>query len=244
MMRLLTGPRAVRAASIVGAVLLAAILIGVSVLAGRDRSAPPRASAPLTPLNWSSTSATRPAPTVAAQATPAGGGKLTARAGQEAAGGAGQARAAGRRPVAGHAQTPVGAAATGPRSRESVRAAATAFDGVFFDRKPAATWDMLTARAKRLIPEGTWIQVHNGCRPASAAAVRTVSSVTVFGDTAIVTETATAGTRHHRDFYVLSYERGRWGYSPDSLGLYHHGSISADIAAAKAAGLCGGWKVY
>jgi hypothetical protein len=86
--------------------------------------------------------------------------------------------------------------------------------------------------------------VHNGCQPDSTAATRTVSSVTVFGDTAIVTETAASGSAHHTDSYVLSYENGRWSYSPDSLGLYHHGSVPADIAAAKAAGFCGGWRVY
>lgn len=258
-MRLLTGSGLAKAAPASGAVLLGAALVAASVLVGCDGSAPPRASAsaqsggaaqhggapqgsgavpvaggapaaspaPVAAGNSSSASRGTPAPlTRGAQARPA------------------RAGTAGRKPRAVPASVPAGPAATGPRSRSSVQAAAVTFDGAFFSDKPAATWELLTARAKRLIPRGTWVQVHDGCQPDSAATARTVASVTVFGNTAIVTETAAAGSARQRDSYVLAYENGRWRYSPDSLGLYHHGSVSADVAAAKAAGFCGGSKVY
>jgi glutamyl-tRNA reductase len=31
---------------------------------------------------------------------------------------------------------------------------------------------------------------------------------------------------------------GRWGFIPNDLSYYQHGSVKADIAAAKAAGYC------
>jgi hypothetical protein len=37
---------------------------------------------------------------------------------------------------------------------------------------------------------------------------------------------------------TLVYAGGHWGFSPRDLGLYRHGSVSADVAAAKAVGGC------
>lgn len=36
----------------------------------------------------------------------------------------------------------------------------------------------------------------------------------------------------------LTYTAGRWGFVRSDLSSYGHGSIKADIAAAKAAGYC------
>ena len=43
---------------------------------------------------------------------------------------------------------------------------------------------------------------------------------------------------------VFNYTGGRWRYSPQAPGIYRHGSVTADIAAAKAAGLCTSPKVF
>jgi hypothetical protein len=65
--------------------------------------------------------------------------------------------------------------------------------------------------------------------------------VTVFGDAAIVTAKVTgAHARHHIARDIFNYANGRWGYSPADLSVYLHGSVAADISAAKAAGLCSG----
>jgi hypothetical protein len=43
---------------------------------------------------------------------------------------------------------------------------------------------------------------------------------------------------------VFHYANGHWGYSPNQLSIYLHRSVPADIAAAKAARLCVGWKGF
>ena len=72
-----------------------------------------------------------------------------------------------------------------------------------------------------------------------------IKAMTVFGDAAIVTEAITGapsqlGTAED----VFSYANGHWSYSPQDLSIYLHGSVTADIAAAKAAGFCTSWKVF
>jgi len=68
-------------------------------------------------------------------------------------------------------------------------------------------------------------------------------SVTVFGNAAIITQVL-AGPGNRTADYILSYDSSGWHYSPADLGIYHRGSVSADIAAAKAVGLCAGWRVF
>ena len=85
-------------------------------------------------------------------------------------------------------------------------------------------------------------------RPAhrrAAGKPRVIKALTVFGDAAIVTEAVTGapsepGTAED----VFGYADGRWSYSPQDLSIYHHGSVTADVAAAKAAGLCTSWKIF
>ena len=69
--------------------------------------------------------------------------------------------------------------------------------------------------------------------------------MTVFGDAAIVTE-AVAGTalKPGTAEDVFNYADGHWRYSPADLSIYRHGSVTADIAAAKAAGFCTSWKIF
>jgi hypothetical protein len=43
---------------------------------------------------------------------------------------------------------------------------------------------------------------------------------------------------------VFNYAGGHWRYSPQAPGIYRHRSVTADIAAAKAAGLCKSSKVF
>ena len=69
--------------------------------------------------------------------------------------------------------------------------------------------------------------------------------MTVFGTVAIVAERM-PGTRPGRGKGedVFAYANGNWRYSPSDLSIYQHGSVAADIAAAKAAGLCASWKGF
>ena len=116
---------------------------------------------------------------------------------------------------------------------------------MYFASRFAASWDLLAPDAQRRVPKNVWIKVHEGCPAATLGVTRVIKAVTVFGSTAIVTETITgAHSKRNTIGYVFYYVDGHWGYSPLYPGIYHRGSIAADIAAAKAAGLCSSSKAF
>lgn len=128
-----------------------------------------------------------------------------------------------------------------PQMQASARAAAVHFSSVTLSRRFAASWDLLAPAAKQHIPKNTWVKVHDGCQGAAAGSTGVIKSVTVFGNAAIVTEAIAGATpRSPTIEAVFNYSNSHWGYSPSDLSIYQHGSISADIAAAKTAGYCAG----
>jgi hypothetical protein len=133
-----------------------------------------------------------------------------------------------------------------PHAQTGAQAAALRFDRAYQAGHYTASWELLVPAMQRQIPRRLWVRVHQGCQSATAAmAARAIRAVTVFGTAAIVTETVTAGSpQHRRAEEVFSYIKGQWGYSPNDLDIYHHGSAAADIAAARAAGLCASWKSF
>ena len=142
------------------------------------------------------------------------------------------------RPTAQPTPLPAGA-------KVSARAAASQFDSAYFASRFADSWSLLATDAQRQVPKEVWVGVHDGCPAVTSEVTRTIRSVTVFGNTAIVTETIMLSqSRRHTVEYVFYYMDGHWGYSPGYPGIYHHGSIAADVAAAKKAGLCAGWKTF
>jgi hypothetical protein len=127
----------------------------------------------------------------------------------------------------------------------SARAAAARFDSEYFASQYAASWNLLASDVRRQVPENVWVKVHQSCPAATSGVTRTIKAVTVFGTTAIVTETVLGPNSHRNTAENLFYfAAGHWGYAPVNPGIYHRGSIAADIAAAKAAGLCAGWKAF
>ena len=138
------------------------------------------------------------------------------------------------------------APAPSPPSRKlqaSARSAATQFYNLYLSEQFAASWDLLAPAAKHQIRQETWIKVHSACASDSAKRTGTVKSVTVFGHAAIVTMAITGATSTTRTIEaVFNYADGGWGYSPGDLGVYKHGSVAADVAAARAVGFCAGWK--
>src|SRR5215469_4318333 len=136
------------------------------------------------------------------------------------------------------------AAAQSDTSTTSLQVGARAFAQQFYrlylaDRF-AATWEMLAPAAKSHVPRHLWIQVHDRCRPASGGKhTFAIKSVTVFGDSAIVAvKFVGPNSRQQPSRDVFSYTKGQWRYSPGDLGVYEHGSVHADIVAARAAGFC------
>jgi len=131
-----------------------------------------------------------------------------------------------------------------PQMRVGARAAAAHFYKLYSANKFAATWELLTPAAKRQIPKARWVRVHHGCPSTGAGMARVIKAVTAFGNAAIVTE-AIAGTLSRLGAVgdVFSLVNRRWGYLPQDVSIYHHGSVADDIAAARAAGYCAGKRV-
>ena len=139
----------------------------------------------------------------------------------------------------GSAATPAGP--TEPPTKAGAQAAATSFYRLYSTGQYAASWDLLTLTAQRAIPRAAWVGVHAGCPSGGAGTARIIESVLVFGNAAIVTETvAGAASQLGKSHDVFNYANGHWAYAPNDLSIYHHGSIAADIAAAKALGFCTG----
>jgi len=81
--------------------------------------------------------------------------------------------------------------------------------------------------------------VHRGCPSQAAGLAYNVKDTTLTGSTAVVTVSlAGAAASIGSESESLTYSAGRWGFVPNDLSSYEHGSVKADIAAAKAAGYC------
>jgi hypothetical protein len=123
------------------------------------------------------------------------------------------------------------------------RSAANAWYRLAATEHFSASWQLLNPAFKKKIPLKVWVEVHQACPTASTRVRRTITSVTVFGTAAIVTEKVTGphmGQGTSSD--VFNFTGGQWTYSPNDINIYQHSSVAADVAAAKAAGLCDGSK--
>jgi hypothetical protein len=129
------------------------------------------------------------------------------------------------------------------RQRNQAKTAATQALGLYASGQFAAFWKLLAPATKRHISSDAWVSVHQACSSTGAGGPVTVKAVTVFGTAAIITEVITAASPHTTEV-VFNYVNGQWSYTPGDLSVYGHGSAAADIAAARAAGLCGGWKIF
>ncbi|HET9971914.1 MAG TPA: hypothetical protein VFQ68_27020, partial [Streptosporangiaceae bacterium] len=155
--------------------------------------------------------------------------------------GGGQAPAAG--PVVKITATASSVPSATAGQKASARAAAKRFYGLYATSDYATLWTMLAPVTRHQVPRKAWIGVHQACSAASAGKSRVIKGVTVFGNAAIVAEAASGVTLRTAED-VFNYSGGRWRYSPQAPGIYRHRSVTADIAAAKAAGLCKSSKVF
>jgi len=131
-----------------------------------------------------------------------------------------------------------------PKTRAGARAALVRYERLYLAGRFAATWDLLTPAVKQEVSRDLWVGVHDNCPSAKAGKAR-IRAVTLFGNTAIVTETHPGVVaKRGRNAVVLNYADAHWGYSPGDPGIYQHGSVAANVAAAKAAGFCTGWKDF
>jgi hypothetical protein len=127
--------------------------------------------------------------------------------------------------------------------KASARAAAEQFYGLYAASQYATMWNLLASATKHQVSMKAWTGVHEACSTGGAGKSRVITAVTVFGNAAIVAETV-AGAPPGTAEDVFNYTDGHWRYSPQDPGIYRHKSVSADIAATKAAGLCASSKVF
>jgi hypothetical protein len=128
-----------------------------------------------------------------------------------------------------------------PATAAAARSAALRYFSVYSAGQYGASWALLNPAVQRVIPRDVWVAVHEGCFGASTGLAYDIKRVAVDQDTAVVTvSVASAQAKAVSGNEAFAYADGRWGYMPADMGLYKHGSVAKDIAAAKARGLCSG----
>lgn len=128
-----------------------------------------------------------------------------------------------------------------PETKAGVRSAATAFYDLYAASQWTQAWAYLAPATQRAVSAKTWTAVHEQCTDHTAGLARTIKSVTLAGGTAVVDETvAGALGKLGTVSDAWDYSAGRWGLDlpASSTAVYSHGSVKADVAAAKAAGEC------
>jgi hypothetical protein len=125
-----------------------------------------------------------------------------------------------------------------PQTAAAVRSDADDYLTLYTAGQFAIIYQMLSAPARQAINEQAWVAVHRGCPEAAAGMSYKIRHVAVTGHTAVVSVALTGAARPQSATEALVYASGHWGFSPQDLALYGHGSVSADVAAAKAAGGC------
>lgn len=141
------------------------------------------------------------------------------------------------------ARTPASAKATPspaqPETAAAARSVAEQYSGLYSASQFTTAYGLLAPSVQRAVSETTWVAVHQGCPAQSAGLAYNVGQATLTGNTAIVAVSlAGVAASLGSESEALAYSAGRWGLVPNDLSLYEHGSVKADIAAAKAAGYC------
>ena len=133
-----------------------------------------------------------------------------------------------------HASAPVE-----PETAAAVRADADDYLTLYTAGQFEITYQMLTAPARQAINQQAWVAVHRDCPGATGGMTYKIRGIAVTGKSALVSVVLTGkAAKPESAAETLVYSDGHWGFSPRDLGLYRHGSVSADVAAAKAAGGC------
>ena len=126
-----------------------------------------------------------------------------------------------------------------PETAAAAKATAARFFGLYNAGQYAEAWTLLPPATRRAIPLATWVAVHKACPSAAAGLAFQIKDVTVTGSTAVVTYSLSgAGAALGSATQALTYSGGRWWLALSDPGVYEHGSVKADIAAAKAQGSC------
>ncbi len=106
-----------------------------------------------------------------------------------------------------------------------------------------AAWQYLAPSARKTAPEKLYAAFHGQCPSQAAGLAYQVKDVTMAGKTAVITYTIPVLAKAFGSATAaMAWTPGGWKVEMDaaSAALYSHGSLAADLKAAKAAGYCSG----
>ena len=134
-----------------------------------------------------------------------------------------------------HPTQPALATATQSISADAAQAAAHQFFSSYSNGQYAFAWALLDPSDQRAVPQATWVAVHDGCPDAVAGLAYRISGVTVTESTAIVRYTIAVGTQLTlgSGIQTFAYSGNHWRLLLSDLDVYQHGSVKADIVAAR-----------
>ncbi|HTT53495.1 MAG TPA: hypothetical protein VMH35_19040 [Streptosporangiaceae bacterium] len=121
-----------------------------------------------------------------------------------------------------------------PATDAAVRADAGDYLSLASAGQFAVTYQMLSTADRQAVTEQAWVAVHQTCAGTSYK----ITHLAVSGKTATVTVAVTGAGHRGTLTETLVYSAGSWGISPQDLSLYQHGTVAADVAAAKAQDGC------
>jgi hypothetical protein len=134
-----------------------------------------------------------------------------------------------------------------PAEPDTAAAAGTAAGrllGYYAAGRFGQAWDMLTVPVQQQVPRATWNGFYGGCFAVTGvtytvrqAVIRDPASAEVIAVVAVSTR-GDGPPPGYPLTLAFDYDGNRWRYQPNSTAIWGHGSVAADLAAARAAGVC------
>ncbi len=138
---------------------------------------------------------------------------------------------------------PAVSSAAQPDTAAAAKTVAQEFFALYSAGQWDAAWQYLTPEDKQQVPESLYAGFHTACPSEAAGMAYSISNVTLAGTTAVVTYTIPVLAKILGSAtQAMTWTASGWGVglTSGSLAEYSHGSVKADVAAAKAAGQCSG----
>ncbi len=144
--------------------------------------------------------------------------------------------------TAGPAAAAAGAASSAPAAPDTsaaAKSAAAQFFALYSAGQWGAAWQYLTAADKTEAPLSVYTAVHQGCPSEAAGLAYKIQQVNMAGKTAVVTYSLSGvASAIGSGTMAETWSPTGWKVTGNDMDVYSHGSASADLAAAKAAGDC------
>jgi hypothetical protein len=128
-----------------------------------------------------------------------------------------------------------------PDTAAAAKSAAAAFFALYSAGQWQATWQRLAPADQKIAPEKLYVDLHDACPSQAAGLAYKIESVTLSGKAAVVTYTIPVVEKEFGSATIAEDWTASGWRQEFTSGLasdYQHGSLKADLAAAKAAGEC------